>query len=78
MPYNNHDPYHVHAYLLLEFECDTCGKTLIPKTTAIMPEDRWCEEVAEQARREGFWVPPPSPSGMFDVSTCYCAKHRPC
>ena len=69
------DPFRAHAVFALEFVCAVCGDTLLFQSTHAFASDEYFGELADMARKAGWFCPPPNPDGTVDVMTCYCPRH---
>ena len=68
------DPFENHAFFTMSFCCDSCGDCLEPDSQHVAPSDEWCRDYAQQARAEGWYVPPQLLDGRMDVETCLCPR----
>jgi hypothetical protein len=71
------DPYEVHAFFAVGFWCDDCPAQMKERSNEPVASDPWCEQVAEQAREEGWKLPRPTPDGGLDLFTAWCATCAP-
>lgn len=74
MAFQLEDPFENHAFFSMSFDCDNCGDYLEPDSRHVAPSDEWCRDYAQQARVEGWFVPPPKPDGSMNVETCLCPR----
>jgi hypothetical protein len=71
------DAYFTHAFFAVGFWCEDCPAHMEERSKEPAASDAWCEEVAKQAREEGWKLPRPASDGGLDLFTAWCASCAP-
>jgi hypothetical protein len=71
------DPFVADAYFTLLFVCDRCGRSLDHVPNHEMGSEKYCEELASEARRKNCFCPDADSDGGMDISFCFCPDCAP-
>jgi len=74
MSNDTHDLYEDHAFFALMFDCEICYRVMEFTSEHAEFTDPWFHELAQQAKAEGWYVPPPDEKGMVDVMSAWCPE----
>ena len=70
MALDSSDRYQVHAFLMLHFICEECGREMELTSDYPLATDEWCCSVAARARLEGWFLA--DYDDIVDVGSCLC------